>query len=127
MPNMYFKYTDLKFLTLHFCLLNGLSACRPAVRPGSTMARAPVFSQNKGNRIGFMQFLFQKTFIHSTMVLPFMLYKLVSFCLQITYRKVRNLQIGVNKLVGKVSINLLHHTKFIMSCKVSLLCNQHNY
>ena len=36
---------------------------------------------------------------------------LVSFHLQITYRKVRNLQIGVDKLVGKVAINLLHHTK----------------
>ena len=36
---------------------------------------------------------------------------LVSFHLQITYRKVRNLQIGVDKLVGKVSI-------------VSCCCNQ---
>ena len=36
---------------------------------------------------------------------------LVSFGLQITYRKVRNLQIGIDKFVGKVSINLLHHTK----------------
>ena len=27
------------------------------------------------------------------------------------YRKVRNLQIGVDMLLGKVSINLLHHTK----------------
>ena len=44
------------------------------------------FLCNKGNHIGF---------IH----------------LQITYKKVRNLRIGVNKLVGKVLINLLHHTK----------------
>ena len=36
---------------------------------------------------------------------------LVNFCLQITYRKVRNLQIGVDKLVGKVSINLLRLAK----------------
>ena len=36
---------------------------------------------------------------------------LVSFRLQITYRKVRNLQIDVNKLVGKVLINLLRHAK----------------
>ena len=42
---------------------------------------------------------------------------LVSFHLQITYRKVRNLQIGVNKLLGKVSINLLHHVKFITSAQ----------
>ena len=43
---------------------------------------------------------------------------LVSFHLQITYRKVRNLQIGVNKLVGKVLINLLHPMKFIMPHKL---------
>ena len=33
-------------------------------------------------------------------------------------RKVRNLQIGVDKILGKVSINLLHHAKstgFIIS------------
>ena len=40
---------------------------------------------------------------------------LVSFHLQIASRKVRNLRIGVNKLVRKVSINLLRHVKFIMS------------
>ena len=60
------------------------------------------------------------------MVFSFILYYF-SFHLQITYRKVINLQIGVNKLVGKVLINLLHHTKFIMYCKVNHLCNQHNY
>ena len=38
-----------------------------------------------------------------------------------------NFQIGVNKLVGKVLINLLCHAKFITSRKVSHLCNQHNY
>ena len=38
---------------------------------------------------------------------------LLSFHLQTAYRKVRNLQIGVNKLVGKVLINLLHHTKLV--------------
>ena len=47
-----------------------------------------------------------------------------SFHLQIAYRKVKNLQIGV---VGKVSINLLRHVKFIASRKVSCLCNQHTY
>ena len=45
---------------------------------------------------------------------------LVSFCLQITHRKVRNFSKGVNKLVGKVWINLLSHA-------VSRLHNQHNY
>ena len=52
-------------------------------------------------------------------MLCFILYYVVSFDLQIAYRKVRNLPIGVNKLVGKVPINLLHHAKFIMSHKVS--------
>ena len=52
---------------------------------------------------------------------------LVSFCLQIAYEKVRNLRIGVDKLIGKVSINLLHLTKFIMSRKVSCFYNHHDY
>ena len=39
----------------------------------------------------------------------------------------KNLWIGVNKLVRKVPIKLLHHAKFITSRKVSHLCNQHNY
>ena len=39
---------------------------------------------------------------------------LLSFCLQITYRKVINLQIDVDKPVGKVSINLLCHTAVII-------------
>ena len=33
------------------------------------------------------------------------------------YRKVRNSRIGVDKLVGKASINLLRHTKFISHAK----------
>ena len=49
----------------------------------------------------------------------------LSFHLQITYRKVRNLQIGVDKLIGKVSINSLHHVKFIKSaaCVISIIIN----
>ena len=54
------------------------------------------------------------------MVFPFILYYLDRFCLQITYRKVRNLQIGVDKLVGKVSINLLCHIKST-ACMISLI------
>ena len=38
------------------------------------------------------------------------------------YRKVRNLQIGVNKLVGKVSINLLRHAKSAV-CIISIIIN----
>ena len=69
------------------------------------MARAPVFSHNKGNRIAFMKPLFRT----GASFYPL----LVSFCLQIAYRKVRNSRIGVNKLVGKVSIYLSCHAKFI--------------
>ena len=46
------------------------------------------------------------------------------FHLQITYRKVRNLKIGVDKLVGKVSIHLLHQQKsaaYIISISIKLL------
>ena len=69
------NYTELNFLTLQqFRLPNGLPACLPAVRPGSTMARAPVFSHKQGNRVGFMKPSFQKTFIHCAVVLPFILY-----------------------------------------------------
>ena len=39
---------------------------------------------------------------HGVSFYPF----LVRFHLQIAYKKVRNLQIGVDKLVGKTSINL---------------------
>ena len=120
MPNTS-NIQNLKFLTLqHFCVPNGLTA----VKTGSTMARAPVFSHNKGNGTRFTKLLFRRFPLHhGASFYPL----LVSFCLQITYRKVRNLRIGVNKLVGKVLINLLCHAKFITSRKVSCLCNQHNY
>ena len=50
---------------------------------------------------------------------------LVSFHLQVNYRKVRNLQIGVNKLVEKVSINFYYVTQ--SHAKSVSLHNQHNY
>ena len=78
------------------------------------MARALVFSHNKGNHVGFTKLLFRRKFIHCTMVLPYPLS--VSFHLQTTYKKVKNLQISAKKLVGKVLINLLHHTKLVTSC-----------
>ena len=53
MSNAHFKsdIQNLKFLTLQRFrlpngLTNGLPACLPAVRPSSTMARAPVFSHD---------------------------------------------------------------------------------
>ena len=39
------KYTE--FTLQQFPLLNSLLACLPAIRPGSTMARAPVFQTIK--------------------------------------------------------------------------------
>ena len=66
------KYTE--FTLQQFHLPNGLTNGLPAIRPGSTMARAQVFSHNKGNRIGFMKPLFRRTFIHCAMVLPFILH-----------------------------------------------------
>ena len=56
----------------------------------------------------------------------FLLSLLVSFHLQIAYRKVRNLQISVNKLVQKVSIifyitqSLLHHENS-STCVISII------
>ena len=46
--------------------------------------------------------------------------RIISFCLQIPYRKVRNLQTGVDKLVGKVSINLLCYAKSA-ACIISII------
>ena len=57
-----------------FHLPNSPTACRPAVRPGYTMARAPVFSNNQGNCIGFTKMLFQRKFMNIVMILPFILY-----------------------------------------------------
>ena len=61
-----------------------------------------------------MKLLFQRKFIHSKCQDASFYLLLVSFHLHITYRKVRNLRIGVNKLVGKVLINLLCRAKFII-------------
>ena len=49
---------------------------------------------------------------------------LVSFCLQITYRKVRDLHIAIKKLIGKVLINLLYHAK-PATCiiRITITCN----
>ena len=44
----------------------------------------------------------------------------LSLHLHVACRKVRNLQIDVDKLVGKVSINLLHHAKSF-TCVISII------
>ena len=70
---------------------------------------APKFLYNKGNYIGFTKTVTLMNvypLCHGVSFYPLLL----SFHLQITYRKVRNLQIGVDKLyVGNMSINLLRH------------------
>ena len=57
------------------------------------------------------------------MVADFLHYNVIK-CTEFTYtvfpRKVRNLQIGVEKLVGKVLINLFHHTK-PAACIISII------
>ena len=49
-------------------------ASLPAVRPGWASTTALEFLHNKGNRVRFMKLLFQKTFIHYAMMLPFILH-----------------------------------------------------
>ena len=62
-----------KFLKLQdFCLI----VCFPVVRPGYTRCMAPEFLHDKGIHVGFMKPLFRWTFIHCTMVFPFILYYL---------------------------------------------------
>ena len=79
MPNMHFKsqiYRIQIFLLYNsfICLTACWPASLPAVRPGFTMARAPMFSHNKGNCFGFMKLLYRRKFIHCAMMLPFILY-----------------------------------------------------
>ena len=64
------------FKNLKFTRISSASqpANQPAVRPGSTSAMALEFIHNKGKRVRFMNLLFQRTFIHCAMVLPFILY-----------------------------------------------------
>ena len=59
-------------------------------------------------------------------------YPLIVSCrLHIVYKKVRNLRMGVNKPVGKVSINslchiqsLIHHAKSVI-CVVIIIIDEH--
>ena len=63
------NFKNLKFTRI-------LSISQPAARPGCASAMALEFLCNKGNRIRFTKLLFQRTFIHCAMVLPFILYQL---------------------------------------------------
>ena len=71
---------------------------------GGVRCMAPEFLHSKGNHIRFMKMLFRKTFItlrHGAF------YPLMSFRLQIAYRKVRSLQIGI-KVKGYHKISDAH-------------------
>ena len=63
-------------------------------------------------------------FIHCSMVFP--LLHFIAFIFKSITKRMRNLYIGVDKLVEKMSINLLHYTKINVT-QISHLCKQHNY
>ena len=65
------NFKNLKFTRISFI---SEPASQPAVRLGSASATALEFLHNKGNHVRFTKLLFRKTFIHCTMVLPFILY-----------------------------------------------------
>ena len=68
---------------------------------------APEFLHNKGNYVRFYKTVVLMNvypLYHGVSFYPL----LFSFCLQI--RKVRNLQIGIDKLARKISLNLLGYT-----------------
>ena len=113
MPNMHFEsqiYRILIFLNIQdFDFLTLQQFCQPAYRkPGFTMARAPVFHTIKVIATDLRNCCLEESLFtaHDASFYPL----LICFHLQIAYRKVRSLQIGVNKLVGKVLVNLLCHT-----------------
>ena len=62
------NFKNLKFTHIR------LSASQPAIRPGSASATPLEFLHNEGNHVGFTKLLFQKTFIHCAMALPFIIY-----------------------------------------------------
>ena len=79
------------------------------------MARAPVFSHNNGNRGRIYEIVVSKNVYplrHDASFYP----SFVSFCLQITYGKVGNSRIGVNKACS-IGVD-----KFITSCIASAAC-----
>ena len=88
-----------------------LPACLPAVRPVVLVLWLQFFYATK-LITSDLQNCCSKECLSTVPGVSFYLL-LVSFHLQITYRKIRNFPVGIKKLVGKVSINLL-----LMSCKV---------
>ena len=108
----FIQYIILKLAAFH------LPACLPAVRPSCASATAIVFYTTKVIALDLQNSCSNEHVYplhHGVTFYPLLL----SFCLQITYRKMRNLWIGVDKLVRKALINS------ITSCKVNCLSNQH--
>ena len=104
---------------MNFNLSASQPTCQPASLPAchethASCARcmAPEFLHNKGDHIDCCS---SKHLPTATQCFLFLL----SFLLQITYRKVRNFQIGGGKLVRKAS---LHHTKST-TCIISIIVN----
>ena len=52
------RILKVKYTKFTLFLPNSLTNSLPAVKPRSTMARAPVFSHNKGKHVGFTKLLF---------------------------------------------------------------------
>ena len=82
----------MNFKNLKFTNISSISqpASQPAVRPDSASATALEFLHNKGYRVGFTKLVPKNVYSlrHGTSFHPL----LVSFHLQITHKKVRNLQ-----------------------------------
>ena len=111
MPNTHFKsqiYRISSFLlyNIFICLTACLMACHK-----TWFIYAPVFHVTKVIMLDLQNCCSKERLYplrHGASFYPL----LVSFHIQVTYIKVRILQIGVNKLVEKVWINLLHHVDY---------------
>ena len=100
MSHSLYNFKNLKLIAFR------LPDYQPAIRPGYTSAMAPVFLHSKSNTLDLQSFCSNE--LLSTVLWCFLL----SF---ITYKafvlkSLANLQISVDKLVGKLLINLLNHT-----------------
>ena len=99
MPIIHFKSQIYKIqISLLYNRFVCLMASRPTVRPSSTMARAPVFHTITVIVSDLRNHCSEKRLSIAPWSSFYPL--LVSFCLQISYGKVINSLIGVNKLVG---------------------------
>ena len=109
-----FVNTAIKIRTItNLKINNNLIASQPTKQPANQTTRQPpchktwcMVLHSKNNHVGFMKLLFWR-FLFSVLWCFFISYLSLLNCLQ----KVRNSLIGVDKLVQKVLINSLCHTK----------------